>query len=80
MRIDVVTPAARGSHKGNRVTAVRWAKHLRALGHRVSVAESWDGSPCDLLVALHATKSHASVLRYRELRPAAPLVVSAVAS
>jgi putative glycosyltransferase (TIGR04348 family) len=75
VRIHLVTPAGRGSHKGNRVTAVRWAKHLRALGHRVTLAESWEGARCDVLVALHATKSHHSILRYRELRPLAPLVV-----
>ena len=75
MRIDIVTPAARGSHKGNRVTAVRWAKHLRALGHRVALAEAWDGSACDVLLALHATKSHPSAVRWREHRGAAPLVV-----
>ena len=49
--------------------------HLRSLGHRVGVAEAWDGRRCDLLVALHATKSHASVVRYRERHPEAPLVV-----
>ena len=75
MRIHLATPAARGSRKGNRVTALRWALHLRALGHRVSLAEAWDGEPCDLLVALHATKSHPSVVRYRARRPGAPLVV-----
>ena len=75
MRILVVTPAARGSHKGNRVTALRWAGHLRALGHRVALAEAWRGEPCDLLVALHATKSHASVARIRAERPATPVVV-----
>lgn len=75
MRILIVTPAARGMHNGNRVTAIRWAMHLRALGHRTSLSEAWDGARCDLLVALHATKSHASIVRYREALPDAPLVV-----
>ncbi len=75
MKILLATPAPRGSHKGNRVTALRWAGHLRALGHQVTVAEAWDGQPCDLLIALHATKSHPSVVRYRERLPRAPLVV-----
>lgn len=75
MRIEIVTPAGRGSHKGNRVTAVRWAKHLRALGHRVRLSERWEDAPCDVLVALHATKSHRSAVAWRERRGDAPLVV-----
>ena len=75
MIIIIATPAARGTRKGNRVTALRWAGHLRALRHRVQVVEAWDGQPCDLLIALHATKSFPSVERYRARHPAAPLVV-----
>lgn len=76
MRIFVVTPARPGSRNGNRVTALRWAGILRRLGHAVRVGEAWDGAPCDVLVALHARKSHASVVRWRAARPRGALVVA----
>ena len=76
MNILLVTPAPRGSRSGNRVTALRWAGHLRSLGHRVRIAESWEGAACDLLVALHATKSASSVARFRAQRPGAPIVLT----
>ncbi len=75
LSVVIATPAPRGTRKGNRVTALRWAGHLRALGHRVRVVQEWQGEGCDLLVALHATKSFPSVERYRARHPRAPLVV-----
>lgn len=74
-RICIVTPARAGTRNGNRHTAQRWAGFLRALGHRVSVLVEWNGKPCDLLLALHARRSHASVAAYRKRYPRKPLVV-----
>ena len=75
-RISIVTPARPGARNGNRHTAQRWAGFLRALGHRVSVVLEWDGKPCDLLLALHARRSHASVVAFRKKYPDRPLVVT----
>ncbi len=76
MKICVVTPAARGSRKGNRITAERWAAIFRQLGHRVVVVERLDDRDCDVLVALHARRSHQSIKRFRTLHPQSPLVVT----
>jgi len=75
-RISIVTPAAAGTRSGNRHTAQRWAALARALGHRVALGTEWDGRACDLLIALHARRSHASVARFRAAHPRAPLVVA----
>ena len=75
MKILLVTPAPAGSRKGNRVTAERWAHFLRELGHHVRVAQEYDSQRCDLLIALHAFKSHASIRRFRSERPQDPLVL-----
>jgi putative glycosyltransferase (TIGR04348 family) len=76
MKIVLVTPAPPGSRKGNRVTALRWARHLRKLGHRVAVREQYGGERCDVLVALHARRSAAAVEAYRGAHPEGPVVVA----
>jgi putative glycosyltransferase (TIGR04348 family) len=75
-RICIVTPARPGARNGNRHTAGRWAGFLRAAGHKVAIRTQWAGEPCDLLLALHARRSHASIFNYRTNFPAGPLVVT----
>lgn len=71
-----MTPARPGSHHGNRVTAVRWAAMLEARGHAVSIAEGWDSGNADLLLALHARRSHRSIEAYAQAHPRRPIVVA----
>lgn len=76
MKIGIVTPAGSGSQQGNRVTALRWARLLRALGHRVSVATDYLDGSLDVLVALHARKSAPAIRRFHALHPERPIVVA----
>ncbi len=75
MRLLIVTPAPKGSRKGNRITADRWARLLRQLGHRVETTEAFRDQPCDVLIGLHARKSAASIRSYRAQRPDGRLLV-----
>ena len=75
MRIVIVTPAKPGTRHGNRNTALRWAAHLRALGHSVDVVVAWSAGPHDLMIALHARRSHASMLAWKNANPGRPLVL-----
>jgi putative glycosyltransferase (TIGR04348 family) len=76
MKIILITPAAKQSRAGNRTTAVRWALILRELGHRVLVETTYTHEDADLMVALHAWRSAASVAQFRKLHPGRPLVVA----
>lgn len=75
MRIAIVSPASSGPRSGNRHTAGRWAKFLRESGHKVAVAAGWESGSEDMLVALHARKSYASIARFHAARPGTPLIV-----
>jgi putative glycosyltransferase (TIGR04348 family) len=77
MRIALVTPAKAGSRAGNRHTALRWAAMLRAAGHKVVVSTEWEANDKDdLLLALHARRSHASIKKFREAHPTKPIVLA----
>ena len=76
MRIGIVTPAPPRSHYGNRVTAQRWARLLHGLGHRVTISQQYEDEPLDLLIAIHAKRSHPAVRRFRLAYPGKPLIVA----
>ena len=76
MKICLITPAPTYSRKGNRVTALRWARILRELGHRVVITEEYQGGRCDVLIALHARRSHASIVHFRHKHPELPLILA----
>lgn len=76
MRIDIACPAPPGSRTGNRVTAERWQRLLRELGHAVRIVHDGAVGSGDLLVALHATRSAPAIERFRDRTPEAPVVVA----
>jgi putative glycosyltransferase (TIGR04348 family) len=76
-RIGIITPAPPRSKYGNRITALRWARILRSLGHRASLALAYEGGePYDLLIALHARRSYPSIERFHHDHPGRPLIVA----
>lgn len=75
MHILLITPAPARSLSGNRATANRWARLLRALGHRVDVMVEYTGQRADLMVALHAWRSAAAIQAFSRAYPQRPLIV-----
>jgi putative glycosyltransferase (TIGR04348 family) len=76
MKILIITPASPRSRYGNRVTALRWARILKEIGHHVTVSQVYEDGDYDLLVALHARRSYPSINRWRHLHPDKPLIVA----
>jgi len=69
MKIALVTPAGPGTRNGNRHTALRWAAFLRAAGHRVLISTQDVASNADLMLALHARRSHPSITAFPREKP-----------
>ncbi|GAC1607214.1 MAG: hypothetical protein NVS4B10_22160 [Myxococcales bacterium] len=76
MRVALICPAPAGSRLGNRITALRWARMLRDLGHGAFIAAPGPAPRCDLLIALHARRSAESVRSSKATHPARPVVVA----
>src|SRR6186713_3336302 len=55
---------------------MRWAGLLRELGHKVALQVDWNGAATDLMVALHARRSHASIRNYAMCYPDQPLILA----
>lgn len=75
MRIVLITPYGAQHRNGNWHTAARWTGFLREAGYEVDVATEWDGAAADLMIALHARRSHKSIQAFAERYPSRPLVV-----
>ena len=73
--IALVTPAGPTRRTGNRISGNRWARILRASGHRVTALDRYERERCDLLIALHARRSHPSIRRFHDRHPDKPIIV-----
>ncbi len=54
---------------------MRWQSFLKRLGHQVEISTRWSGKDTDVLIALHAYRSHASIVQFRKLYPNRPIVL-----
>ncbi|MDX1598069.1 MAG: selenoneine biosynthesis selenosugar synthase SenB [Marinobacter sp.] len=76
MHIQILTPAPPGSRAGNRATAERWASLLRNAGHTVSVVTGLSSEDCDVLIALHAWRSHEAIREFHQINPSVPVITA----
>ena len=57
------------------MTALRWQGFLEELGYSVDVTESWSKDDTGLLIALHAYRSHQSIVAFKKKYPKRPIVL-----
>jgi putative glycosyltransferase (TIGR04348 family) len=75
MNIILVTPRGLSKRAGNAVAALRWARILRQLGHRVTVAADYADEPANMMVAIHAWRSAGAIARFKTRHPERPLIL-----
>jgi len=76
VRVALICPVPPGSRLGNRITALRWQRILRALGHRPFIATANPARDFDAMIALHARKSAEAVRATRQTHPTRPVAVA----
>ncbi len=72
--VCLVTPALALANNGNWQTAQRWARMLAA-DYEVRLVQHWDRRAADVMLALHARRSAASISAWAEQTPRRPLAV-----
>lgn len=70
----IVTPGTREANNGNWRTARRWAGFLAGVTKPI-VQTEWCGEPADVVIALHARRSAASIVRLRDNAPGVPIIL-----
>lgn len=74
----IISPANAKANNGNWQTASRWAGFLEA-HYRVRISTQWSGEKsgeqADLMIALHARRSAASIQAWRARHPHSPLIL-----
>jgi putative glycosyltransferase (TIGR04348 family) len=72
--VCIITPYLARAANGNAQTAARWARMLRPTCS-VRVQLQWDGRACDVMIALHAGRSAASIAGFAQAHPGRALIV-----
>jgi putative glycosyltransferase (TIGR04348 family) len=75
MKINLITPAGKQSKSGNRITANRWGRILNELGHNVSMLPEQPDLNLDIMIAIHAWRSHKEIRAFSKKYPDRPLIV-----
>jgi len=76
VRVALICPVPPGSRLGNRITALRWQRILRELGHRPFIATAHPSRDFDAMIALHARKSAEAVRVSRQTHPTRPIALA----
>ncbi|MDP2823343.1 MAG: selenoneine biosynthesis selenosugar synthase SenB [Sulfuritalea sp.] len=72
--VVIISPALASANNGNWHTAKRWARCLAAQA-RVRIEREWSGADDDLMIALHARRSAASIASFAARYPQRPVAL-----